>query len=1236
MPATNGEWTGLTRTPGDSRTINDQLGVFVIHSLLLKNGNILMWSGHAESVHYLPETYEWDPTTDISTAIKATLPMGTDIFCCHHALLEDGQVLTVGGSRPAPDHGEGITTICKYNPDTHTWTRIGEMNQARWYPTLVQLYDDCFIAFSGRTENSSVIAETVELFSPPFEGPAYTTETLIGGDKTLPTYPAMHMIPGGKVVYSGPNWRYESGASAPFSTTFSFVRTGETTGAWIDEGVVKDVVNREEGVSVLLPPAQDGRILVAGGGFPNSQQSFTAHEPGSDLNAAEIIQKSGTGLSITRIDDMAFDRVNPNAVILPDGKVLVHGGHNSYKWQSSQTPSNQAELYDPVLDTWTSVASLTERRTYHSSSLLLADGRVFVAGGVDPTQTEPGFGPTSILNLKTLEFYKPPYFFNGPRPVINSISREMGPDDQIAYGEPFTIHTNNADDIVKVVLIKPGSMTHHTDSQQRLIPLSFIRVDSNTLRVGVVNDPSVAPPGIYMVWIVDNNNLPCEEAQFINLSRKSCKVVTDRSHFSNDALNASGATEFPDSFYVIMDGFLPSELGISLPIDPTDGLLYPDIVFRISDGPPLTDIEAIPQEILLEDSALPAGKRQRFTFKFGVRFLNNDPFLNGGTPVELQEVGLEANRSGYTCNGIINLINQPNPFMLDGATHWLSTDVRVFQITEGQARFGHTIGNNEAAASAYIQDVLSTLNSNISAGVTSFDSISTDQQASKLELSRSKGGDRVFNFAIAKVRFSGKTINAEDVRVFFRMFNTVSTSMEFNAATTYRTLTNSSGEPIPVLGLNAGEIFTIPFFAEPRVNTSLEAMTEQRDPTNTRTIIATATDDTYAFFGCFLDFNQTSLRFPLNPGGFGPYPSGLRSIQDLVRGRHQCLVAEVNFASDPILHGATPANNDNLSQRNLAIVQVDNPGSLITHTLQHSFELKASQIIGIGTDFKIHDHFIDEKMAMAGESHTIRRELISIKNDELMFQWHNVPRNSRATLFFPDIKAAEIVQLVNLKLNSYKVAIVDEHTISCEIQDVTYLPLPSAARRNIVGLLTIELPEGITKGGVKIIKEKRVTVKQDIFNVTVSQIDGMTKGVLGSFELVIPVSSAELILEDEMRYLAVIKNIALSIPSGDRWYPIFEKHIQHTEDRVRGFGADPATVLPSPDGDIPSILSKDDCCRWRRILLVLAILILIVAGLTAILSLWFIGVRIIGLLLLIAGIVGVMGYRAGCWFCEGE
>lgn len=117
MPAnTEGQWVGLTQTPGDSLVAGDGVGVFVIHATLLRSGSVLWFSGHTEGNHYLAESYVWDPTTPTSSAVSQAFPAGTDIFCCHQATLEDGRVITVGGAMTAPHHGAGIKAICIFDP----------------------------------------------------------------------------------------------------------------------------------------------------------------------------------------------------------------------------------------------------------------------------------------------------------------------------------------------------------------------------------------------------------------------------------------------------------------------------------------------------------------------------------------------------------------------------------------------------------------------------------------------------------------------------------------------------------------------------------------------------------------------------------------------------------------------------------------------------------------------------------------------------------------------------------------------------------------------------------------------------------------------------------------------------------------------------------------------------------------------------------------------------------------
>jgi hypothetical protein len=106
-------------------------------------------------------------------------------------------VITVGGARAHPDHGQGIRAICVFDPGTSKWTKIGEMDEARWYPTLVTLPDGRLIAFSGRREGGTgtFFAETVEVFSPPFQGPGYMSQIVINATKPFPTYSGMHLVP---------------------------------------------------------------------------------------------------------------------------------------------------------------------------------------------------------------------------------------------------------------------------------------------------------------------------------------------------------------------------------------------------------------------------------------------------------------------------------------------------------------------------------------------------------------------------------------------------------------------------------------------------------------------------------------------------------------------------------------------------------------------------------------------------------------------------------------------------------------------------------------------------------------------------------------------------------------------------------------------------------------------------------------------------------------------------------
>lgn len=1142
--ATEGQWEGVIDSPGDSDISGDGLGVFPMHAALLKDGRILMFAGHVESRDYLLESYVWDPEQPATSATRQPFPTTTDLFCCHLAALDDGRILVVGGAKAGPPHGKGIKAITVFDsdaPDLSAWEKIGELNEPRWYPTVVKLPDGRFVTFSGRTDTTSLgIAKTVELFEGPYDGPSYGTTIVVGGDMTYPTYPGLHLVPGGRIFHTGTTWRYEGLGANPIGT-FSFRMTGPSSGTWVDHGVSPHVDFREEGMSVLLSPAQDGKILLVGGAKASySQTGFSSLEAGSEAKSAEILDTKATPPVWTRLADMAHPRINVTAVLLPDGKVLVLGGHNSHKFEVSHTPSNQAEIYDPVLDTWTSVATMNANRMYHSTALLMPDGRVWTGAGYDPDGDR---------NNKNMEFYKPPYFFNGPRPTITAVTNDDGPDGQMSYGRSIRISTPDPANIGKVVLMRPGAITHHTDSEQRSVPLDWVPSGLTELKAAVVSDSTVAPPGYYMVWIVDKQNRPSERAEFVRLTPQRCRVVTDRSTFSEDEVAGSGSTNFPASFYVIMEGFLPAELGITTatPTPAALAAIAPSTSFLKSDNTAFATISATPEELLVEIPSLPAAQRQRFTFRYSVQINGTADFFepNGTTKIETQDVRLAADGAGYTCEGHLMLTHQPNPYMLDGATHWLSTDLRVFQIKEGESRFGQTVGSTDASALSFLENLLNNSNGSESVGNANFAGMSTDQQSSRLELSRSVGGKRVFNFAIAQVRYRGASLPANDVRVFFRAFTTTATGLAFNESTTYRRLTNVDGDPIPGLGLAGGELATIPFFGEARVNTSVNSMTAQRDTIN-KLSIASGSTESHTYFGCWLDFNQTSLRFPNYPAGNGPWATGLKSIQQLIRGAHQCLVAEVHFASDPIPHGATPGNHDNLAQRNLAIVESDNPGGVATRTVQHTFTVKpsADPIVAIPAT-----------LATATE-HGGRQKapelLIGDGVDQLMFEWGTLSPATSATLYLPDVDIEDLLSLDRHRGHYSGLQDIGDNTIEVPVGEVTYIPLPGGRSTNIPALLTLQLPE-----------ESRLGTN---YSLLVRQIDGITDRMTGTVELFIPIVNKPEVLAQESNRLAVFRHIAESLPAGDRWVPIFTRMLGQMAERVDALGGNSAEIEPSPDG----------------------------------------------------------------------
>ena len=232
----------------------------------------------------------------------------------------------------------------------------------------------------------------------------------------------MHLLPNGKVFYSGPS---------PVSQLFDPSNTTWT----LNVATTNYGGTRIYGSSVLLglTPANnyDPVILIMGGNSPATATTETI-----DMGAANPAWQSGPSMSQARVE--------MNAVILPTGKVLALGG--SVNDEDATTESLNADLYDPATNTFSSAGANAFARLYHSVALLLPDATVWVAGG----------NPVRGTYEPHIEIYQPAYLFqsDGTPATRPSITSAPG---SVSYGNQFTVQTPDAASIASAVLVRNGT-----------------------------------------------------------------------------------------------------------------------------------------------------------------------------------------------------------------------------------------------------------------------------------------------------------------------------------------------------------------------------------------------------------------------------------------------------------------------------------------------------------------------------------------------------------------------------------------------------------------------------------------------------------------------------------------------------------------------------------------------------------------------------------------------------------
>lgn len=449
--STIGSWTA----PVDA-------GVVGIHAAMLHTGKVLMWYYPQGTATNTPAKLV-DPVTN--TVTDVTIPFDGDFFCSGLSFLADGRLLVTGGLNGNPFPGvpdDGIPLTAIFDPVSETWTAGPPMNVARWYPTNVELPSGKILTLVGKDQNAHQVT-SMEVFDP-----AANTWTLLPTSantlQTDDTYLKMKVLPTGNIFMGG----------APTQTRIFHTATN----TWTNVGLM-NFGPRYHAPVVLLPGLK--KALTAGG--------TTIYQGGGANATVETIDLSVSNPTWVNVAPMNIARYNHEMVILADGNLLVVGGAQVQKYSS---PIMTPELYNVTANTWTNMADLTAPRTYHSTALLLPDGRVFSAGSDDPN---------NVVTGTTYQIFSPPYLSIGARPIITSAPTSL------TYGQSFDISNNAPNSIVKVALIRPAAVTHSNDMDQRYVTLAFTRSAGKVTATAPAN-ANQAPPGWYMLVIVNSKGVP--------------------------------------------------------------------------------------------------------------------------------------------------------------------------------------------------------------------------------------------------------------------------------------------------------------------------------------------------------------------------------------------------------------------------------------------------------------------------------------------------------------------------------------------------------------------------------------------------------------------------------------------------------------------------------------------------------------------------------------------------------
>jgi hypothetical protein len=437
-----------------------------MHGELLTDGNVLTWGDSSQG----DTAYVWNPTTNTFTSLPDAF---ANPSCGGNNILPDGRVIAVGGG--GVNSADANTNVTGFQETNQAWAQLGSNAFPTWYASTTVLPNGNLLRLGGVDGCNNCNPEVPEEFSPATN----QWTTLSNNPTLLPMYPFIYVRPDGTVAVTGSTL-----IKAPLMIYDPTTETWTTS----DPNVV------DGGSSAMY---DTGKVIKAGSSY-NATVTGNSAPSAATAYITDLSQATPTW---TQTGSMAFPRSYLNLTTLPDGTVLATGGGTTQDGSNLSGGVLPAEDWNPATGQWTTWASMAVPRLYHSIGLLLPSGQVLVAGTGDLNGSVP--------NELNAQIFSPPYLFNGPRPTITSSP------SVVQYGSNFQVSTPDAASITSVSLIRPAAVTHSFNQSSRRVSLSFT-ASNGTLNVQAPANGGDAPPGPYMLFIVNSNGVP-SVASWVNL-----------------------------------------------------------------------------------------------------------------------------------------------------------------------------------------------------------------------------------------------------------------------------------------------------------------------------------------------------------------------------------------------------------------------------------------------------------------------------------------------------------------------------------------------------------------------------------------------------------------------------------------------------------------------------------------------------------------------------------------------